>query len=189
MIIAFTGSMGAGKSTAIKVLEQTGYTTQLVKFAAPIYDIQEYIYKRIESVYTRPADFVKNRTLLQYIGTDFGRSLSQSLWVDIWMEEVDNALTEIVVCDDCRFDNEAEAIKAMGGIIIKITSDKNVERITTANGIANHASEAGINPKFVDYTIENNGTLEEYENKLKSLYEKLLMRDTALSAHEKHECL
>lgn len=173
MIIAFTGSLGVGKSTAIDELLKKD-SVELIKFAGVLYDTQEFFYKQIESVYKRPKDFVKNRVFLQFLGSEIGRSIDVDLWVKVWKAKAEASQASIVVCDDCRFDNEAEAIKSMGGIIIQIKSNKNIERITTANGIANHASEAGIDQKFVDFTIENNGTLEDYKAKLQSLYAKIL---------------
>ncbi len=43
MIIAFAGAMGSGKSTAIERLKKCAGRVELVKFAGPIYDIQEYV--------------------------------------------------------------------------------------------------------------------------------------------------
>lgn len=176
-LIAFTGSMGTGKSTAVHLLEDTlREGVVLVKFASHLYEIQEYIYDKISPVYKRPPDFIKDRKLLQFIGTEFGRGLDQDLWVKLWKHEVDYLLDNTpltVVCDDCRFDNEAEIVKSLGGIVIKITSNKSNDRIDTKAGIVAHASEAGISDKYVDYLIENNDTLESYKEKLCTLYSKL----------------
>lgn len=181
-LIAFSGGMGCGKSTAIEILQEQnpGKKIVLIKFAAALYDLQEQIYARVESAYQRPAEFTKDRKLLQWLGTEWGRSLDENLWVNIWKAEVERTKQLyrtygdqlIIVCDDCRFDNEAQIVKETEGTIIKITCDRAKERITTANGIANHASEAGIDAKFVDLIIENNGTLDEYKDSLAFLYNK-----------------
>lgn len=186
-IIAFTGQMGVGKSTAIdrlaKTIPGTSFHTN-VKFAAPLYDMQKYIYSRISSAYKRPTDFIKDRKLLQWLGTEFGRNLDESLWVNLWKREVEGieesasllylASGIYVTCDDCRFDNEAEAVKDLGGTIIKLTSTKNVDRITTANGIVNHSSEVGVSEKYIDYTVDNNDTLEAFYKKLDKVYREVL---------------
>lgn len=177
-IIAFTGSMGTGKSTAIEVLKEISKENIiLIKFAQPLYDIQELIYDRIKTVYKRPKNFVKDRLLLQLIGTDWGRdNISKSMWSDIWQAEMELEVLvgNLVVCDDCRFDNEAERIKNLGGAVIKLTSNKSHERIDITSGIVNHASEAGVDENFVDYKIANDGTLEEFKEKLLKVYKKLL---------------
>jgi len=179
-LIGFNGTMGVGKSTAIECLKDelpANTRMKLVKFAQPLYDMQESIYRRIQTVHERPEDFTKDRKLLQWLGTDWGRdTISKTLWVDIWKAEVIKTRylypDTVVVCDDVRFDNEAEMLKSLGGVIVKITSGHAEKRIDTKSGISNHASEAGINPSFIDCEVENNGTRLEFLNKMTEVYKK-----------------
>lgn len=174
MIIALSGKMGSGKSTALEMIKKVSRDfqgTELVKFAAPLYDIQEYVYSRISHVHQRPYDFIKDRKLLQWLGTEWGRgTISDSLWVDLWADQVERLKTGrdnlLIVCDDCRFDNEAKMVKAMGGHVVLITSEFTEKRIDTKAGIVHHASEAGISPNLIDYEVKNNGTLAEFESNL-----------------------
>lgn len=173
--------MGVGKSTAIELMRELindRDTVVLVKFAQPLYDIQEEIYHRIQPVYTRPESFIKDRTLLQWLGTDWGRKhISETLWVDLWLakvnqhERVYNDLngkdTLVIVCDDVRFDNEAETLRGRGGHVVKIVSNQNANRIQLIN--ATHASEAGLAANLVDHTIVNDGTLEQYKDQLRQM--------------------
>lgn len=175
-IIGFTGTMGCGKSTAIDCLKRFQKNEVFnVKFAQPLYDMQEFIYERIKFAYIRPETFVKDRKLLQWIGTEWGRdTISKTLWVDLWkaasVELNYYNPNGIIVCDDVRFDNEAETIRSLGGHIIKINSQKALDRITTNNGISGHQSEAGLDPTLVDYQVDNNGTIQEFEESLCSIY-------------------
>lgn len=158
MIIGFTGKMGSGKSTAIAMVEEIAKVPSInVKFAQPLYDIQEAAYSIIEGAYTRPETFVKDRKLLQWIGTEWGRGLSEDLWVNLWQSTVQNILEYVpqgvITCDDVRFDNEAEKIKSMGGIIIKIQRSEATP--DAPNGIAGHASEKGVSDSLVDFVINN----------------------------------
>ncbi len=183
-VIGFNGGYGVGKSTAIRALMQQSDTpTTLVKFAQPLYDIQEYIYGRVEDVYSRPADFVKDRKLLQWLGTDWGRTvIGGHVWVDLWKAEAQAQLARtvnrngIVVCDDVRFDNEAHAIHALGGVVVRITRPDASQHAIGGTGIVNHASEQGINKDLVDYTIENSGDLDKFKSSLSSLYQELAKR-------------
>lgn len=173
-LIGLTGSMGVGKSTAVSVLKEQFGTGNivLVKFAGVLYELQETIYERLSPVYKRPPDFVKDRKLLQFLGTEFGRGLDENLWIKLWKAEAESYLSKdfIVVSDDVRFDNEAEIIKNMGGVVIKITSDKIDSRNVAKDGIKNHASEAGVDKKYIDYHIKNDNTLEMYRKELKNLF-------------------
>ena len=175
MIVAFTGGMGVGKSTAINQLNQliNGKTLN-IKFAQPLYDMQEMIYGLISGVHAPPEGFVKDRKLLQWLGTDWGRdTISESLWVDLWKQEVKRKEfmenPKAITCDDCRFPNEADAVHAEGGFVIKIIrSSANPEGGT---GIAAHKSEVGLNEKYVDFVIVNDNTVESLRNQLKGILE------------------
>lgn len=177
-IIGFTGRMGSGKSTLIKCLKDVqNKDLELFKFAQPLYDMQEAVYEIIKKGYVRPKDFLKDRKLLQFLGTEWGRdTLKETLWSDIWkksvLEFIDLHPTAgkkefLIVTDDIRFDTEAELVKSMGGIVIEVTSNKTSERIDTSN--SSHKSESGIDRKYVDAIIENNGTIQDLRDSLLTL--------------------
>lgn len=171
MIIGFTGKAGSGKSTAIKFLEEcAGERVELVKFAQPLYDLQEQVYSRIESVYQRPKDFVKDRKLLQWLGTDWGRdTIDQDIWIKIWEAKVKTLNPySIIVCDDVRYDNEAEAIKRMGGTLIQLVSHKSSQ--LAQGGIVAHKSEDGVSPEYVRFIVDNNDTLDEFRSTIEYLW-------------------
>jgi hypothetical protein len=176
-LIGFNGKMFAGKSVAIDALKaNTKKDVENFKFAQPLYDIQEFMYSRIG----QPIPYPKDRKLLQWLGTEWGREKDTNLWVNIWKQEVGEYLerspTAIATCDDCRFDNEAAIIKGMGGIIVQITAP---EATRTARAkelgmtIVNHASENGISEKYVDYIIENDTTAQDLYTKVEALVKRL----------------
>jgi hypothetical protein len=178
MVIGFYGKMGSGKSTAIEALKARGRPVYVLKFAGPLYAIQNFIYSLISPVYVPPEDFVKDRPLLQMVGTSWGRDLiRESLWVDLWKNRAQKALAKnhdlIIASDDTRFDNEAETIRALGGVVIHIIREDSEKHAEGGVGIANHKSEAGIKPELVDYTIHNTGNLSEYQAALGKLFDKV----------------
>lgn len=172
--------MGSGKSTAIEALKAHGIgAVALTKFAGPLYAMQQMIYRIIQPVYQPPTDFVKDRKLLQWLGTDWGRdSISKTLWVDLWkagVAKVSERDPEVVVaCDDVRFDNEADAVHACGGIVVRIESTRCQDRATGGVGITGHASEGGIAGEKIDYLIRNDGTEEEYRETLRTLFAQIM---------------
>lgn len=182
MIIGLTGGMGVGKSTIVEILEEK-HNVALVKFAAPLYDMQEFVYRRIANVYKKPQGFAKDRKLLQWLGTEWGRgSISDTLWVDLWKSEVDLQgkvkYTDFIISDDTRFDNEAQAIRDIGGIVIKIVSNQSSSRIDTTSGIFSHSSESGISANLVDYVLVNEGSVEDLRNSLATLLELIYAKNT-----------
>jgi hypothetical protein len=178
MVIGLCGKAGSGKSTAIEALKTRGRPVSVNKFAGPLYAIQNYIYKVIEPVYNPPEDFVKDRFLLQFLGTDWGRkTINDSIWINLWKNKVEKVLAQdsnvIVVSDDTRFDNEAEIIRNMGGVIVHIIRDDASAHAVGGTGIAGHASEAGISPGLINYTIHNTGNLQEFQAALGRLYDRI----------------
>jgi len=88
--------------------------------------------------------YTSPRVLYQIIGTHWGRSLDSNIWI--------NMTPKNHIISDIRFDNEAKHFKNLGYIIIKI--DRDVDPLY-------HESEKGINKKYIDYTIYNNGSIHE----------------------------
>lgn len=171
--MAFTGKAGSGKTTAVQALKDIGIgTVYNVKFAQPLYDMQEFLYNRIKTVYTRPPDFKKDRRLLQFIGTEWGRqTVNENIWVDIWVKRIEQVRgmdsDVILTADDTRFDNEALAANKLSGIVIKIDRD------AAASDAGSHISEAGINNSLIQYTVKNNGTYEEFKEALAALFNQI----------------
>lgn len=98
------------------------------------------------------------RIFLQRLGTEWGRQrIHSEIWVEAWKsavqaEEWCEGVALPVVADDCRFENEAKAIRAMGGKVVRI------ERPGAGSPTgAGHASEKGVS---ADITIQNDGPPE-----------------------------
>lgn len=165
MIIGFSGKMGAGKSTAAYLVGRVSYQpVRLIKFAQPLYDMQTAIYDRIKGVHIKPDAFVKDRVLLQLLGTEWGRnSISPTLWTDLWASEAKLAVSKgfNVVCDDVRFENEALTIKALGGVIVDVSTNRIGD--DSLKGLPNHPSELGLPRRLIDVEVTNNGTEGQFQ--------------------------
>lgn len=150
-LIALSGPAGSGKSTAAAYLvECHGFT--LVKFATPLKNMLRAVgltEREIEGDLKEvPNDKLCRRTpryAMQTLGTEYGRNIiGETFWTNLWEREAQRY--DRVVCDDCRFENEAATIRNMGGIIVGLTG---------RGGIAGaHMSEAGVR---WDESIDNSG--------------------------------
>ncbi|UYE95911.1 hypothetical protein KNLIENLN_00099 [Sinorhizobium phage NV1.1.1] len=155
-LVALTGAAGSGKSTATKFLvERHGYT--LVKFAGPLKDMLRAIGLDEDEIEgeakERPSGELCGKTprhAMQTLGTEWGRRcVGDGFWIGLWRRRVETDLADggRVVVDDCRFPNEAEAVRQLGGMIIKLEG---------RGGIAGqHASEAGCGQH--DAVVANDG--------------------------------
>lgn len=163
-VIAFTGLAGSGKSTAADVLHARGYWR--VKFAGPLKAMMRAIGlsdAEIEGGLKEvPCARLAGRTpryAMQTIGTDWGRDMiGPTLWTGLWLAEAKAVLADggAVVCDDCRFPNEVEVVRSIGGVVI---------RVEGRGGIAGgHASEAQtFDP---DAVINNTGSEDQLRARL-----------------------
>jgi hypothetical protein len=160
MIIGLTGYAGSGKSSAARhLVEKHGFT--LVKFAGPLKQMMRCLGlgdREIEGDLKEQPHRVLNyrtpRYAMQTLGTEWGRDLiGKNLWVDAAMASAERVLDQggRVVLDDCRFPNEASAIKDYGGAIIKVLRPR-------TDPISAHVSEEQELP--VDWEIYNAGDLD-----------------------------
>jgi hypothetical protein len=172
-VVAFTGLAGSGKSTAAQYLVETqGFTR--VRFAGPLKDMMRALgltEREIEGDLKEESCALLGgktpRFAMQTIGTEWGRDLIDGdLWIRAWRAAVD-ALPEgePVVCDDCRFPNEAEAIKAIGGAIVR------VERRGAGGGASGHVSETYQIPALV--TIDNNTSIADFRTRVDATWRTL----------------
>lgn len=126
------------------------------------------------------------RDLLQHIGTDlFRNQLHRNIWInatfadykseyDVIFESIrtnnplplkqpNQELLELPkwIIADMRFPNELEAVKEKGGITIRVERD-------TENQ-SNHESETALDTATFDYVVNNNATIDELINQVKSI--------------------
>ena len=134
------------------------------------------------------------RLLLQHIGTElFKNQIIDGIWVNALMseykpkEELVGTTPENIqwgevypnwIITDTRFPNELQAVKDNGGLTIKIVRPKERELVLrNANTLIDtrktlepeHKSETALDNATFDYTIENDGTLDELIDKIRDL--------------------
>jgi hypothetical protein len=129
------------------------------------------------------------RWVLQYWGTEVCR---RNFHDDIWIASLENKLRsskDDVVISDCRFPNEIKSIKNAGGIVIRVVRGPEPEWYDAAASVNRgpnknmtwalskdklkkldiHVSEtAWIGTKF-DHVLDNNGTIDDLFNQVKTL--------------------
>jgi hypothetical protein len=161
MLIGLCGAAGSGKDTVASIL---GFDR--VAFADPLYEMVSIITgmtpdeMRDREAKERPVDWLGQspRQLLQTLGTEWGRAtVSETIWIDTAMRRVRRLLDagRDVVITDVRFDNEAAAIKAAGGVIWQVVrGEGGIQGLA-----ARHASEAGVSPVLIDRVLGNWGSL------------------------------
>lgn len=122
------------------------------------------------------------RQMLQLLGTEGGRNIfGYDLWTKRAEIEWKNHIHSFanpsgfmepigeagMVITDVRFQNEAQFVHNMGGIVIHIER-QGADGIV---GVSNHASEAGFPDHLKNYVITNDGTLEQLYSNIKFVLE------------------
>lgn len=174
MIIGLTGRAGSGKNTVAARLAAVHGFMELA-LADPLYDMASAMLDvhrdRLmdRAVKEEPIDWLGRspRELLQLLGTEFGRTiLGQNVWIDHLfrrMDRIENAMrsyhrssgTVDFVVTDVRFENEAAAIRARGGVVWRV-----VRQEADAQAVR-HSSEAGVPGSLVTATIQNAGEIAD----------------------------
>lgn len=94
------------------------------------------------------------RTLLQAWGTELRRAETPDYWVRAWEQRI-VTLTR-VVNDNVRFVNEAEAIRRLGGFLVKVT------RVGYGPVSGSHRSEDALSEwADFDFSLKNDGDLTD----------------------------
>lgn len=185
MIIAFTGKKQSGKTTACNALRERYDVRQLNFKDALIKEIKQNFPDLLkvlaweESVKIGTTISVDDlfilkppsiRTLMQNYGTEVRRADDPDYWVMQWKLALVELMREdetIIVVDDVRFKNEAEAVRAYGGIIIRLNR-------TDMESTDGHVSETEQDEIPADYTIETGaGMQDELARKLYEIVEEL----------------
>ncbi len=162
-LIAFFGPKGCGKSTAAKYLtDRRSFVCE--KFAGSLKNMlyglglgREHIEGQLKDL---PCDLLCGKTprhAMQTLGTEWGRNLiGGNFWTNVWTKDVDTLFKRhnSVVNDDLRFTNEVEAVRKLGGTLVRIYGRNDAPYDA-------HESESFYDKLPFDHMINNNGTIAD----------------------------
>jgi hypothetical protein len=154
IIVGIAGHKGAGKDTCAKTLISSRNFKKL-SFAEPLKramtDLFGFEHKNWDDLKWKetPNSLCYGHTpryIAQTFGTDWGRKMVHP---NIWVHATLRAAAKMrrVVIPDVRFNNEAEAIREAGGVVIEVRKTGYVNQ-------DGHVSEQGIDPVLVDAVVE-----------------------------------
>jgi len=174
-IIGVTGSAGSGKDTVYQILKSEFPQEQVNRLAfadllkksamraLALDDLHADDFKENATVEIRFGNktvrTLSGREFLQRYGAEAHRDIfGDHFWVDAALyERLPDGATVIT---DVRYNNEAEAITAMGGVIWEVTRDgRRIDEV-------DHSSEQSIDRVHIDAVIENNGTKSDFRKKV-----------------------
>lgn len=166
LIVALGHKKQVGKSLAASLLKEhyADKKVEVVSFAGLLYDTCHKLFgvygfqnKDYYDIFNKEKETVlprlgkSPRQILIEIGC-FMRKIKNDIWIDNAIKDHDK--DTIIIIPDCRFPNEAEAIKAYGGLLIKIDRRSQIISDDEADCVLDG------HPWF-DYIVNNDGTPEE----------------------------
>jgi hypothetical protein len=198
MIIGLVGFIGSGKGTVGDILEVHGFTkdsfAKPLKDACSIMfgwprellegdtEVSRKWREEPDSFWSEKFGYsFTPRLALQLMGTEAGRNVfHQDVWV---ISLLNRAKGKDVVVTDVRFKNEINYIQQNGGVIVRVRRGEEPEWYKLAEDAAAGFSSAimGMKDKGIhqsewdwigsefNYTIDNDGTVNELGNKVKEL--------------------
>ena len=170
LVIGLCGPEGAGKSTVAKLLTNK-FEGELVPFASPLKRMLSALGVSDRHLYGTPDEKEEPlgilggksaRQAMQLLGTEWGRdAICADLWVRAWHVAVSKKAGWLIVADDLRFQNEADAIKALGGVVVCVL--KKPAALATSDLTNLHRSQEFFKiPR--DHIIVNDGSLEDLDS-------------------------
>lgn len=163
-LIGITGRARAGKDTFAKALQARGYKLEAfadrlkVITATLAHEPLANFYDDALKEQVSPALGMSRRRAMQIIGTDM---MINTFGPDIWVTPLINQFLRNPVntaITDVRMPNEAAAVRAAGGIVVRIIRPGNVGLTGEA---AAHSSEAGVPDDLVDIDVINLGSISD----------------------------
>lgn len=180
ILLGLMGKKRCGKDTVAKILIYN-YSFTSMRFADPIKEMCKIMfgwgYNHIEGDLKEVIDprwGISPRQAMQYIGTEFAqfnlgkaypnfyKTISRRIWSERFRQEYVYCDYDFVVVPDTRFKHEVDCIHDLGGKVIEIV------RPNTEDKLDNHASEKELESLIPDYTILNDSTINDLEDKVLS---------------------
>lgn len=181
MIIGITGSDGGGKGTVVEYLVSKGFTH---------YSSREFIVAEIESK-GLPID----RNQMRLTANELRAKCGNEFVVKQAYEKAKTEGKDKVVIESIRALAEAEYLKAQGGVLLSVDADSAVryervqarrsdtDKVTFEQFLAHEELEkndpdpSGMQKakvmQMADYTIMNEGSLEDLQKKVDTFLEKI----------------
>lgn len=132
-------------------------------------DIPGYDKNTEENINTN--EYMTARQIMQVLGTDIFRKIKSDVWVTATINKIIREKPTLAVVTDCRFPNEVEIIKKIGGKVIRLTRNP----FPSSHVSENILDKDNYDWSNFDYVIDNqNFTMLEQFEEIKKLLGEIL---------------
>lgn len=138
VIVSLSHKARQGKDVVAAKLNQKltamGWRVQTYRFADPL-----KAFCRVAANMT-----TKDAPLLQWVGTDLMRARDPQVWLRSTYFAIAEERSDVALITDCRFPNEAELVRAAGGLLVRVRRIDNGVQFIAPDRDANHPSETAL---------------------------------------------
>ena len=158
-VIVFISKAGGGKDTAFNMINEiVPNKFKRIAFADKVKEVCRMI------GWDGKKDF-KGRRLLQDIGQS-ARAYNKDVWADIVINTIKDNPSSNFAVTDCRFKNELNLLTSNFNCITIKIEGRCKDLGENGNDISEHDLD---NVSNYNYTINNNGSLDEFKHKLENI--------------------
>lgn len=163
-LIGISGKARSGKDTLARHLAALGY--QQLAFASGVKNVTallageplELFHDDVAKEAHSSNLGMTRRRAMQNVGNGLRDAVGPNVWIRPLMAQWEASAQAPTVVSDVRYPNEAEAIRAAGGLVIRIERSNAAGLVGEA---ASHVSEAPLPDHLIDLVVSNNGSIED----------------------------
>ena len=167
-LIGVAGKARAGKDTFVLGLIEAGYiraafadALKQVTAMTAGEPVQNFTNETLKEEFSESLQMTRRRAL-QNVGNMMRSAIHDGIWLQRVVRDWEASGRAPTAIADCRYPNEAEAVRAAGGIVVRINRPT-LQGLT--GDAATHSSEIPLPDELVDIEITNDGTVEQlYQN-------------------------
>ena len=153
LFIGISGKMCVGKSTITKLLINAIDNSTRFSVAKPLYECQDILYSKLGLT----LESEKDRDLLIALGM-WGRNKDPNFWLNQFVTSALDSDTEVIICDDVRFPNEADFF-AKHGVLIRIDGEQRGANVDTSR--ATDSTETSLDEYPFKHIVSNSNSPED----------------------------
>ena len=149
-IVLISGKMGSGKTTLARAIQEDHWDNVfLLNFADALYSMHDFCRRFLYDAGVLEPGETKDRKLLQWLGTEWGREIDKDVWVKILKRKIEaheglNLGDELFVVADCRFENEVTAFPEAVKVRLECSREIRKARCSKWTETDAHPSEIGL---------------------------------------------
>jgi hypothetical protein len=137
------------KDEYTEACQQAGGAYELIQIYRVTHNLPDWVQYELGADMTDPlCPYGKQRTLLQWWGTEYRRKQDDNYWVIRTAEAIQRDNPDVAIITDVRFPNETHFVKANGGYTINVERQGYSDSLATA-----HTSERALASYPWDITL------------------------------------